>query len=243
MPTPTCSKCNRVIPSEDVNVANDVAYCRVCNLAHKLSSLTKAAEIDEGVDLAKPPAGAWSRNERAEAVIGATHRSVGSAIGLLAISLFWNGIVSVFVLVAIAGTLRNLHVPLPSWFPAPVMNGSPMSVGVTIFLWLFLTPFMLIGLAMICGLVSYLAGRTEVRIGHADAGVFSGVGPLGFRRRFDPRAVKEMRIDDKQWRGDSRSNARIVIELLDGKQIKFGTMLSDARRKFVAAAVRKALRR
>jgi hypothetical protein len=31
---PTCSKCGSTIPSEDVNVANDVAYCRACNVSH-----------------------------------------------------------------------------------------------------------------------------------------------------------------------------------------------------------------
>src|ERR1035438_2096743 len=33
MVIPTCSRCGKVIPSEDVNVANDVAYCRACNLS------------------------------------------------------------------------------------------------------------------------------------------------------------------------------------------------------------------
>jgi 5-methylcytosine-specific restriction endonuclease McrA len=32
MVTPTCRKCKQAIPGEDVNVANDVAYCRACNL-------------------------------------------------------------------------------------------------------------------------------------------------------------------------------------------------------------------
>jgi hypothetical protein len=31
MVTPTCPKCKQAIPSEDVNVAKDVAYCRACN--------------------------------------------------------------------------------------------------------------------------------------------------------------------------------------------------------------------
>src|SRR5262245_39184913 len=119
MTSPTCSKCDRVIPSTDVNVANDIAYCRACNLSHRLSALTLGAELDAGVDLAKPPAGAWCHQRGSEMRIGATHRAVGSALGLLAISLFWNGIVSVFVLLAIAGTLRNLHIPVPHWLSTP----------------------------------------------------------------------------------------------------------------------------
>ena len=80
---------------------------------------------------------------------------------------------SIVVLLAIAGTLRNLHVSAPSWFPAPVVNDSSMSVGMTIFLWLFLTPFILIGLAMIGAFLSCLAGRTEVRVGHSEGAVHS----------------------------------------------------------------------
>ena len=244
MVTPTCSRCGKEIPSEDVSVANDVAYCRTCNLSHRLSALTQGTELDASIDLTNPPAGAWYSSVGMGPVIGATHRSVGTAIGALAISLFWNGIVSVFVLVAISGTLRNLGISVPDWFPAPVMNDSPMSVGMTIFLWIFLTPFILIGLTMIGAFLSSIGGRTEVRINNADGVVFTGVGMLGYRRRFDASAVKEVRLDDKQWRdsdGDRRSKTCIVIEMRDGKQIKLGTMLTPERRKFLAGAVRKVL--
>jgi hypothetical protein len=136
MVIPTCSKCGKAIPSEDVNVANDVAYCRACNVSHQLSALTQGTELEATVDLNQPPAGAWYTNDGTGSVIGATRRSLGTAIGALAFGLFWNGIVSVFVLVALAGTLRHLGITLPHWFPAPNMNGSPMSVGMTIFLWI-----------------------------------------------------------------------------------------------------------
>jgi hypothetical protein len=244
MVTPMCSKCGKAIPSEDVNVANDVAYCRACNLSHKLSALTEGTELDAIIDLNNPPAGAWYRNNGMGPVIGATHRSLGSALGALAISLFWNGIVSVFVLVALAGTLRNLGIPLPHWFPAPNMNGSPMSVGMTIFLWLFLTPFILIGLAMIGAFLSSLGGRTEVQMANAEGTVFVGIGTLGYRRRFDASAVKDVRLADTRWRdrdGDPQRKTYIIIETREGRLVKFGSMLREDRRKFVAGAVRKVL--
>ena len=244
MVTPTCPKCGKVIPSEDVNVANDVAYCRACNLSHQLSALTQGTEVDADIDLNNPPAGAWHISDGTGSVIGATHRSLGAAIGALVFSLFWNGIVSVFVLVALAGTLRNLGIPLPHWFPAPNMNGSPMSVGMTIFLWLFLTPFIVIGLVMIGAFLSSIGGRTEVRMNNAEGVVFTGIGTVGYRRRFDASAVKEVRIDDRQWRDSDGGRQRktcIVIETREGKQVKLGTMLTPERRKFVAGAMQKAL--
>lgn len=244
MVTPTCSRCGRAIPGEDINVANDVAYCRACNLSHQLSALTSGAAVDADVDLNDPPAGAYYRNEGGSPVIGATHRSLGAAVGALAIALFWNGITSVFVLVALAGTLKHLGFALPHWFPAPNMNGGPMSVGMTIFLWIFLTPFILIGLVMIGAFLSSLGGRTEVRMHNANGVVFTGIGPLGWRRRFDASGVKDVRIDDRQWRdsdGDRRRKACILLETRDGQQVKLGSMLTPERRKFVAGALRKVI--
>jgi hypothetical protein len=244
MATPKCTRCKRTIPSDDINVAMDVAYCRGCNLSHPLSQLTHGPELDPNVNLNNPPAGAWYRKDAMGTVIGSTHRSWGTALGALLIGLFWNGIVSVFVLVAIAGTLRNCHIPLPHWFPAPDMNGSPMGVGMTLFLWIFLTPFIVIGLVMIGTFLSALAGRTEVRIDNREAVVFCGIGPLGFRRRFVPAEVKEVRIDDRQWSDNDGGRQRktyIVVETNSGKRLKFASMLADERRKFMAAALQRAL--
>jgi hypothetical protein len=245
MQTPTCSKCRRTIPSEDINVANDVAYCRACNLSYSLAELTHDTEMDSNVDLQSPPKGAWNRNaEMGGVAIGATHRSIGTAIGALAISLFWNGIVSIFVLLATASTLQHLHIPVPDWFPAPRMNGSPMNLGITIFLWIFLSPFIGIGLFMISTFLLSLAGHTEVRIRNGDGLVFTGIGPIGYRRHFDARAVKQVRISDQvsQTRnGGNVNKSFIMIETREGKRIKFGSMLREDRRKFMTAAVRRAL--
>jgi hypothetical protein len=200
--------------------------------------------LDTSIDLNNPPAGAWYTNDGEGALIGATHRSLGMAIGALAVSLFWNGIVSVFVLFALAGTLRNLGISLPHWFPAPDMNGSPMSLGMTLFLWIFLTPFILVGLVLIGAFLSALGGRSEVRLRNAEGVVFVGIGTLGYRRRFDASAVKDVRIEETPWRDNDAGRQRkyyVIIETREGKLVKFGSMLAEERRKFVAGAVRKVL--
>lgn len=242
--TPKCPECGAEIPGDDVNVARDIAYCRACNLSNELSALTRDAELFE-VDLEDPPDGAWYGNEERGLVIGAPHRSAGALLLSLGVAAFWNGIVSIFVLIALGSTLRLAGAEMPEWFPAPESDGEPMTSGMTIFLWIFLTPFIVIGLGMMGAFLSYLAGRTEVRISGSEGSVFAGIGPLGFCRRFDPRAVESVRIDEKQWRdsdGDHRRTVRIVIESRGGKAIRFGSMLNKPRRRFVAAAVRRALR-
>src|SRR6188768_339904 len=141
MVTPTCPKCSQRIPADDINVAADVAFCRPCNGAQSLSELAHGTGIDPNIDLARPPEGAWLREQALGKVVGATHRSVGGAIGSLLFGMFWNGIVSIFVALAVASTLALLGVSLPNWMPKPIMNGSAMGVGMTIFLWVFLSPF------------------------------------------------------------------------------------------------------
>jgi hypothetical protein len=244
MITPRCSKCKTVIPSDDVNVANDLAFCRACDLSFKLSELTYGSELTADLDVHHPPQGAWYHSDGAGTVIGASHRSVGAALGTLAIALFWNGIVSVFVLIVTASTLRHFGMSLPEWFPAPKMNGGDMGVGMTIFMWIFLTPFIAVGMALALAFLSALGGRTEVQINNAQSMVFVGIGALGYRRRFDASSVKDVRIDDKVWRdsdGDRQRKTNIVIETREGKLIKFGSMLREDRRKFMAGAVRNAV--
>ncbi len=239
--TPTCPRCKRVIPSEDVNVANDIAFCRNCNLSHSLSALTSGSSVDENVDVNNPPSGAWFERDGDEVIIGATHRSLSQAFGLLFFCVFWNGIVSVFVSLALASTLRHLGVPLPAWFPAP--KSSPIPLGMTIFLWLFLTPFIAVGLAMFATFLSCLAGRTEIRIQRGESVLFTGIGPLSRRKRFATSEVKEVRLEDNRWRdsnGNSRQKAQIIIDL-QNKPLKFGSMLSPERRRFVAGALKREL--
>ena len=244
MMTPTCPKCRGPIAAEDMNVAADVAFCRRCNIAGKISELAQGTGIDPNLDLARPPKGAWQRALGMATVIGATHRSLGGAVGLFAIAGFWNGIVSIFVALALSSTLALIGLDRPGWFPKPIMNGGAMGVGITIFLWLFLTPFIVIGLAIIGAFFSCLGGKTEVRIRDWQGEVFSGIGRLGFKKKFNTEAVKEVRIQDKRWRdsdGDQRRSTHILIELMHGKPIKFGSSLTDERRQFVAAALRAAV--
>jgi hypothetical protein len=241
--TPTCPRCKGVIPSDDVNVANDIAFCRTCNLSHRLSDLTSGTVVDEEVDASRPPAGTWFQRDGRGTVVGATHRSIGQAFGLLLFALFWNGIVSVFVAFAFASTLKHLGISAPQWFPPAKMNGGPMGVGMTIFLWLFLTPFIAVGLGMLAAFLSSLAGKTELQIQGNQCVLFTGVGALGWRKRFATSEVRDVRIEDKRWRdsdGDSRRSTQIVIETTN-KPIKFGSMLSKERRQFVAGCVKKEL--
>lgn len=241
----SCPKCLRPIPTEDLNVSTDVALCRACDAIHKLSALLEAGEMTASVDITRPPKGAWFRRQGLTVVAGATTRSLGGAAGLLFFCLFWNGIVSVFVSLATMSTLKLLGWSLPEWLPAPRMNGSDMGWGITLGLWLFLTPFIAIGLAVAGGVLMSLFGRTEVTLQGGDSSVFTGIGPIGRRRRFDSRQIRSLRIEDETWRtskGGTRQSREAVIQLQDGKRVKFGSGLAEERLQFVAGALRRELK-
>ncbi len=241
-----CPDCRTVLDAADVNVSEGVALCRECEKLIRLSQLLKAQEqrtLSEQF-AGEPPSGTWARDDGRALVVGATTRSLAGAMGLLFFCLFWNGIVSVFVAVVLASTLKHMGVTLPAWFPAPNMNGSPMSVGMTIFMWVFLTPFLLVGLGMFFAFLSALGGRVEVTIDRDTGKVFEGIGLVGWTRRFDVQRVKDVRLEDKQWTdsdGDRRQKASITIEA--DKTISFGAGLSIDRRRFIAAKLNDALQR
>ncbi|CAN5765433.1 hypothetical protein BH09VER1_BH09VER1_51130 [soil metagenome] len=156
---PICPLCNRVILADDFNVAKDLAFCRGCNASYSFADLTRSAELEAGINVQSPPTGTWYRNEASEVIFGGSFRSLPAALGTLAVALFWNGIVSVFVCGAISGTLHLMGVATPAWFFEPKVNGHIMRRWDVIGMWLFLTPFILVGLGMLCALLMRIFGK------------------------------------------------------------------------------------
>lgn len=236
-----CPSCGAEIPEEDVNVAADVAYCRACAIPHVLSGLVAPREVVTDVDFARPPRGAWYRDEGHTIRIGASARSLVRAAVTLGVAAFWNGVVSVFVAFAVAGTMHHALGSAPSWLPAPIMNGAQMSVWMVVGLWAFLTPFIAIGLAMILAFIQSLAGHVEVRLLGDVGEIHTGVGPLGFRRRFPILDVTDVFFEDRSVKGESERPTQhdyvIHVALRDG-EVKVGSGVPKERLRFMAGALR-----
>jgi hypothetical protein len=246
-----CKQCDREVPPEDVNVTADTAYCRDCGSLTKLSELVgavgesgravKPSPLDE-VNTSDIPRGCSSRNDGLEQTISLSGSAgCGTIAGLLFFCLFWNGIVSVFVLIALSSTLRHLGVLMPNWFPAPDMDGDDMGLGMTLFLWVFLTPFITVGLILLGSLLVAIVGHTRIRFSGTDGSVFTGVGPIGWRRKFDPRKVKNVRVGKTSWESNGERKPVVELESAGGKKIKFGSLLNDDSRLWAAAELRRLL--
>ncbi len=230
MPRNLCPVCGTEYHSESINIKEGVALCPGCGQLSRLSDVV--AEDQSVVErISQPPRGCTVVDAGREILVRASLRSVVGFFGSLFVCLFWNGIVSVFVLIAVSGLYSNLVGPLPEWFPSP--DDGDMPLGMTLFLCIFMIPFVVIGLGMVGALFMNLAGRVEVKIGEDEASVFTGIGPIGWRRRFDPSQVHGVKLGYAKWESNGSHNELIVIDA--DRTVKFGTMLRDGRREWLRA--------
>lgn len=234
----TCPSCDVEIPPDDVNVGEGVAYCRACGSLHRLAEILSEAEHSDA-DAGEMPAGCHFEDAGSQTVVRASTRSTDNLLRTIGMTAFWNFSISIFVFEAIAETLRYLGVPLPNWLPT-VGSGMGMSksLGTLLFLWLFLTPFMAIGVGMACYLCMALFGRVEVRVRDESGQVLIGFGPVVWLRRFDASRVESVRIVDTAS-GEEEPDPKIVIETV--KKVRFGGGLRDDRRKWMLAVLRQLL--
>lgn len=235
VPRVVCLSCSREVPEADVNVAEGVAFCRECGQLSRLTDILDATPESGAIrHFADPPHGCRIRDDGMETRIIASARSGKAAGGTMFAALFWNGIVSVFVLIALGGTVQAIFGSLPAWFPAPGNMGMPL--GMVLFLWVFLLPFIGIGLMLFATLLTTLGGRCEVRLRGTEGAVFTGVGPFGWRRRFDAGQVKLVRLGKTTWSQNDERQPCILIEA--EKTLRFGSVLSSERREWMASALR-----
>jgi|GEM_PF-6404394 len=167
-----------------------------------------------------------------------------SAFGLLGVALFWNGLTSIFVCFALALTAQKFgwDIPAFSFFTEGKWDGSPPPLW---FLWLFLSPFIAIGLGMIYMTVFQFFGRCAIHLGADEGRVFTGIGPFGRTQRFSPQSVKSVNAKQStstSSEGFTTITTKLVIEMNNGREIKF-PRLGKMRETWLTFAFGKLLRR
>lgn len=228
-----CPQCGEAIAPQQINIGEGVALCAACGKLSRLADVVAATRPVSEI-LRRIPRGCSVTDRGHKTVVRATLRSPGAFLGSLAMAVFWNGIVSVFLLVAAAGLYTNLIGPLPPWFPAPDFE-QQMTLGMTLFLCVFLTPFVLVGTAMLGAVILSAAGAVEVHIGGTEGQVRTGVGPLAWRRAFDPEKVHRVSMGRSSWEHNGEARPVIVIE--SDHHVKFGSMLAEPRREWLRAVL------
>jgi hypothetical protein len=208
-----CPKCNQQLAGSDINVATDVAQCGRCGEVFALSTLVQTSAAVP-VDPNEPPRGAWFREDFGGFTVGGTTRHA-IAFFLVPFMCVWSGF------------------SLGGIYATQIWRGK-----FDLFQSLFGIPFFLGTLLFGSVALMTLCGKVVVRIRDSEGMVFTGVGPIGWRRAFNWLEVKSVRVEAFA----SRNNQRSKIIILDGPQkLRFGSMLSEARQEFVANVLRQAL--
>lgn len=228
-----CPVCGSQIAAASINISEGVALCGACGQLSRLAEVAAHKRPTQEL-LEDPPPGCRVTEWGHRTTLTATLRSAGGMLGALAAALFWNGITSVFVAAAARGWYEHLVGPAPDWFPAPPMDDLN-SLGALLFMTLFLTPFVLVGVGMVVAVLLCAVGRVEVQLGGHRGVVRSGVGPVTWNQRFDPERVREVSIGWTRWQQNDQSQELIVIHA--DRRVKFGSMLTEERRDWLRAAL------
>ena len=232
-----CPECEALIETDAINIGEGVALCRACGSLSRLSDVVSGSSLQHRLEQ-PPPAGCSIERVGRDVHLSATMRSLGGFFGLLFVTLFWNGIVSVFVLIAASGLYAHLVGPVPDWFPAPEQD-EPQSLGLSIFLCIFLIPFVTVGFCLFAAMLGNMFGKVRVIIGPHEARMYTGIGLLSWRKRFDPSTVHSVEESTPKWQSDNNNN--LVIKIVADHTVKFGSLLSEERREWLQAVLHKML--
>ncbi len=189
------------------------------------------------------PEGCWVVNDGTEVRIGASSASLGRAAYFLFALLFWNGVVGVFATHFVSETIRTLGGTPPGWMPRWSPGSGPMPASHLIGLWLFLTPFILVGGGLVACFAMCVAGRVEVRVRSDMGWLFVGIGQVGWTRRFDTRKVRQILLKSSNRTDDSGKDLSIYHLVIEAdRPLRFGETLSPPRQMFMLRALSDVLR-
>lgn len=204
-----------MIPLADVNVSTDIALCRQCGKNFSYAELV-VDQTQAQMDLTHPPKGAWFLRDPGGFEVGASTRHPSSFF-LVPFMMVWSG----FSLEGIYGTqiVKGEFNLTASLFGIPFLLGTGLFGSIAL-----MTVF----------------GKTSVKVVNDQATLFTGVGPVGWRRRFKWSEVRNIR---ETVRNGSRGGATEQITIDADRRLDFAAGLNSAKQEFLIAALRQMWRR
>ena len=112
-------------------------------------------------------------------------------------------------------------------------------MGMTLFLSVFLTPFVTIGAILVGVVLTTGFGSVQAVIRDELVLIRTGVGRLAWTKRFDPREYRQLTITTGSWQKNNQSSE--VIEIIADETVQFGSALPRERREWLAAVLKEML--
>lgn len=133
-------------------------------------------------------------------------------------------------------TLVWSGVSLTTLYIGPLLRGEGFG-----FASFFGLPFLIGSVVLISWCLMTVAGRVEVRAEGYDGRVFTGVGGIGWSKRFSWRDVRS--VSERQSSFKLNNNPRNQIALEGQRRIVFGSLLSEERLYHIRKTLEQMLKR
>ena len=206
-----CPLCFTEFPTADVNVAADVAYCKQCREASKVSELINEGN-ESSFDLSNVPSGVeFSETDDGWELTSTTRN--WAAWFIVPFTAAWSG----FSLTGIYYT----QIAEGRFDPGRSLFGLPFLIG-TIFL---------IALCLMTTL-----GHVRISVSDGQGAIFWGLGKLGWHRKFDWSSVQQ--IEEAQQYGDQYGNNQWLIVMRGAEVTRLGHLATESRRRYILHALR-----
>ncbi len=211
-----CPNCSASLGEADVNVANNVAFCRPCAHAFQLSELVGAASATQTSPpfdpTTNPPKGCWYRETMDGWTAGATTRSP-AAFFIVPFMCVWSG-----------GSLGGIY-------GSQIIEGK-FNLAIS----LFGIPFLLGSIFLGIAAAMAIAGKVILTARGDDLAIFTGVWGIGWRRKVTIASNSRLYSNNANVRYPGGNTSAITIE--GPKSIRFGSGLSFPRQMFLTQLLR-----
>lgn len=217
-----CPKCETSILEDDVNIVADIAKCRECGNVFTVSDYVPNSgqrPASRGSHSRRDlvvPSGVKFEKSYDGFILSASTRSL-SALFIIPFSAVWIG-----------GSLGGIY-------GSQILSGELNLISS-----LFGIPFAIGSIFLLAYTAMTVLGKVVVSAKGYDGSVFTGVGPIGWRRNFSWSDIDSVVEDISAVR--SSYTAHHVIRLEGRRRISFGYMLSDEVRYFILKQLEDLLR-
>lgn len=262
----SCPVCSNAIALEDVNMSEGIGLCRPCGKVFRLAQVAHDPQIalaeQELRDGKVPSKCRIDDSQPGLTVIRAAARFQPIATFLLVFAAFWSAMWVLLLILALVGLPKTNESPHDQGSVASQTGAEAGALlapqGRTVIpagsatrrdkdfpLTYLLMPFGFAAVLLNTGAAAAWFGEYRVSLGSAHGPktgtVFFGVGPIGWNRRFDVASVRSVTIGDSGVRVNGQPRDGVIIEA--DRTVKFGSTLSDERRRWMAAVLRSRLER
>jgi len=211
-----CPHCQAQIDLADTNIATDLALCRACGRSVPFSSIAAQDELAT-VDLSAPPKALRVESNLIEGITLTYRKTPLVVFFLIPFTALWSGF-----------SMWGIY--------ARQITSGKFDLGTS----LFGLPFLVGTIFLVSLIVFMLFGCWRIRVGRGHCRAFVGIGPLGRRREISLAPGTAVRLEMSSWKKNNVAQREIVVTSGNDK-IKFGAMLPDPARVFIAATLQRAI--